>query len=106
MNFCVITLAGPRVVLEPVDAPALAVLRVREAGALARRHHALRLGAPLHALHVTLAGAQSRGLAPRELAARHAPPDACVLGALAPVPPRRGGLGRTRARGPGARRCR
>src|SRR3989442_7348306 len=99
MNFCVITLAGPRVVLEPVDAPALAVLRVREAGALARRHHAVRLGAPLHALHVTLAGAQSRGLARRELAARHAPPDACVLARLPPVHARPGGLGRPQARG-------
>ena len=87
------SLALATVVLQPVDAPALAILHAIHPHAFARRHHAVEPGAALHPLHATLARTQAPRLATRQLATAHALLDALMLTQLATVHARRDGTG-------------
>lgn len=86
------------VVLLAIDAVALHILGVLNAGTLAAGDHAISLGAVFHVIDALLAALQAVGLTLGQTAGSHALVDSAFLIGLALVNARRIGLGKSKSR--------
>src|SRR5947208_3149733 len=93
LRACARALLGLAVVALAIDVPALDVLLVLDARALAQGHAAVRGGAVLHVVDAHLTAIEAGGLARGQAAVGGAGADAVLLTLLAVIDHRRVGLG-------------